>query len=129
MMNRSLFVMCLTVTTIAAGCGAGSDLPEASPESLTAAVIVLDVGQSVTREVSTHCGYERLELEINDSFWATETLGSDSAGNPTEPAWPQGTQSAELRLELVAQDTLSVTAPDSGVLHEYHPIETEPWCE
>ena len=119
----------MTLVVLAAGCGTGSDPEGHVPEALLAADVTLDVGQSVTRMVSTHCGYERLELEINDSFWATSTLGSDSAGNSTEPAWPQGTQSAELRLELVDPSTLSVSAAGSGVSHDYHPIEAEPWCE
>ena len=99
--------------------------------TLVAYDVSLAIGRSEDTELlcSTHCGYERLELLINGGFWATETLGADSAGNPTELSWPQGTQSVELRLELIDQNTLSVTAPGSDVFHTYSPIETEPWCE
>jgi len=89
----------------------------------------LELGQKTTGFISTHCGYERLLLTINDRFWMTDSLGADSAGNPTEPDWPQGTQSAELQLELLDSESLSVRAVSSEVTHIYHPVETEAWCE
>lgn len=129
MLDRSFTVVLVLVAALAVGCGGTSDPEGAAPGTLVAYDVSLAVGQSVTRNVSTHCGYERLELFVNGGFWATETLGADSAGNPTELSWPQGTQSAELRLELVDENTLSVSATGSDVFHEYRPVDTEPWCE
>jgi hypothetical protein len=129
MIDRLLVTVLALVAALAVGCTGTSDPDAGVPESIAARDLTLAVGQSETAIVSTHCGYERLELEINGAFWATETLGADSAGNPTEPSWPQGTQSAELRLELIDPTTLSVRALGSDVSHEYHPVETEPWCE
>jgi hypothetical protein len=89
----------------------------------------LEPGQKTTGFISTHCGYKRLLLTINGRFWMTDSLGTDSAGNPTEPDWPQGTQSAELQLELLDSESLSVRAVSSEVTHMYHPFVTEAWCE
>lgn len=129
MLDRLLTGVFVLAVSLAVGCSGTSDPEDGAQTTLVAYDVSLAVGQSETRTVSTHCGYERLELLINGGFWATETLGADSAGNPTELSWPQGTQSVELRLELIDQNTLSVTAPGSDVFHNYSPIETEPWCE
>ena len=91
--------------------------------------VSLEPGQKTTGLVSTHCGYERLEVAINGRFWMTDSLGVDSAGNPTEPDWPNGTQSAELQLELLDSESLSVRAVSSKVSHMYHPFVIEAWCE
>lgn len=91
--------------------------------------VSLEPGQKTTWVVSTHCGYERLEATINGRIWMTDSLGTDSAGNPTEPDWPNGTQSAELQLELLDSETLRVKAVSSEVTHTYHPVETEAWCQ
>ena len=129
MIDRPLLGTLVLVAALAMGCSGTSDPEEDVPESVVTYDLTLAVGQAETRTVSTHCGYERLELEVNGGFWATETLGADSAGNPTELTWPQGTQSAELRLDLIDPTTLTVSAPGSDVSHDYHPIETDPWCE
>jgi hypothetical protein len=91
--------------------------------------VSLEPGQKTTGFVATHCGYERLAVTINGRFWMTESLGTDSAGNPTEPDWPYGTQKAEMQLELLDSETLRVKAVGSEVTHTYHPVETEAWCE
>lgn len=90
--------------------------------------ISLEPGQKITGLVATHCGYERLEVTINGRFWMTDSLGADSAGNPTEPDWPQGAQSAELQLELLDFETLKVKAVNSEITHTYRPFESEAWC-
>jgi len=89
----------------------------------------LELGQKTTGFIATHCGYERLEVTINGRFWMTDSLGADSAGNPTEPDWPQGRQTAEMQLELLDSETLRVRAVSSEVTHLYHPVVTEAWCE
>lgn len=120
-------VLFLVALTAFAGCSAGGDSQDAS--SAVAYSVNLEPGQSTTEVISTHCGYERLEVSINGQFWMTDGLGTDSAGNPTEPDWPQGTQTAELELELLNLETLRVNAVDSEVAHIYRPIDTDPWCE
>lgn len=93
------------------------------------AEIELELGESITINVSVHCGYEKLEVVVNGEFWRTDGLSFDEAGNPTEPAWPQGSPSAELELTLIKPDVLRVTAPTSNVSHSYHPFVGEAWCE
>jgi hypothetical protein len=106
--------------------GAGCASQDAAPD--IAYRLSLEPGQSTVEVISTHCGYERLEVLINGKFWMTDGLAADEAGNPTEPDWPQG-QKAELELELLDRDMLRVKAVDSDVAHVYQPVETEPWCE
>lgn len=91
--------------------------------------IELQPAESVTAVVSTHCGYEWLEVVINGETWSTSELGSDDAGNPTEPAWPQGQQQAELVLELVEEDELEVTAVGTDISHTYLPASRPSGCE
>ncbi len=92
-------------------------------------VVSLEAGQKMTGLVATFCGYERLEVTINSRFWTTDSFGTDSTGNPAEPDWPNGTQSAELQLELLDSEILRVKAVSSEVSHTYHPVETEAWCK
>jgi hypothetical protein len=110
-----------------AGCST-EDVAPANKLPVVMHKVRLEPGQKTTGFISTHCGYERLEVTINGRFWMTDSLGTDSAGNPTEPDWPQGTQSAELQLELLDSESLSVRAVSSEVTHIYHPVETEGWC-
>lgn len=58
----------------------------------------------------------------------TDSFGTDPAGNPTEPDWPQGAQSTELQLELLDFGTLKVKAVNSEITHTYRPFESEAWC-
>jgi hypothetical protein len=111
-----------------AGCSAEYVAPANKLDNVLFTVS-LEPGQKTTGFIATHCGYERLEVTINGRFWMTDSLGADSAGNPTEPDWPQGTQSAELQLELLDSESLRVRAVSSEVTHLYHPVETEAWCE
>jgi len=68
-------------------------------------------------------------VEINGELWMTTDLGSDSAGNPTEPAWPQNQPAAELELALVEDDHLDVTAVGTDVTHTCAPAPTPSGCE
>jgi uncharacterized protein YcfL len=111
-----------------AGCSTESAVP-VNPMGNVMYTVSLEPGQKTTGFVATHCGYERLAVTINGRFWMTDSLGADSAGNPTEPDWPYGTQKAELQLELLDSETLRVKAVGSEVTHTYHPVETEAWCE
>ena len=106
-------------------CGSGS---QPSPARTLASSIQLEPGESVTAYVSTHCGYEWLEVDVNDQRWMTQTLGSDSAGNPTEERWPTS-EATDLQLTLVAESILEVTVPESGVSHQYTPGTDWPGCE
>ncbi len=91
MIDRLLFGVLALVASLTAGCTGTSDPEEGPPDSIVAYDLALAIGQSETRTVATHCGYERLEL--------------------------------------IDQTTLSVRASGSDVSHDYHRIETEPWCE
>jgi hypothetical protein len=91
--------------------------------------IELQPGDSTTAVISTHCGYEWLEVDINGQSWTTTELGTDSAGNPTELAWPQGVQGTELQLRLVDESTLEVTAPGTDVIHTYRPDPEPRGCD
>jgi hypothetical protein len=116
----------ILVLVLAGGCGLS-----ASPQAAASSVRSLELrpGESATALVSTHCGYEWLEVEINGELWITTDLGSDSAGNPTEPAWPQHQPAAELDLTLVAEDHLDVTAVGTDVTHSYAPAPGPSGCE
>ena len=111
-----------------AGCSTESAVP-VNPMDNVMYTVSLEPGQKTTAFIATHCGYERLEVTINGRFWMTDGLGTDSAGNPTEPDWPYGTQQAEMQLELLDSETLKVKAVNSEITHTYHPVETEAWCE
>ena len=126
-MRRAPFSLFFALALIS-GCSAEYVAPVNKLDNVMYTVS-LEPGQKETRFISTHCGYERLEVTINGRFWKTDSLGADSAGNPTEPDWPQGTQSAELQLELLDSETLRVRAVSSEVTHMYHPVVTEAWCE
>ena len=126
-MRRAPFSLFFALALIS-GCSAEYVAPVNKLDNVMYTVS-LEPGQKETRFISTHCGYERLEVTINGRFWKTDSLGTDSAGNPTEPDWPQGTQSAELQLELLDSETLRVRAVSSEVTHMYHPVVTEAWCE
>jgi len=109
---------------LAAGCSSSE-----SPDSDSAVFsFELAPGESRTELISVHCGYQWLEIDINSQSWVTTELGADSAGNPTELAWPQGVQGAELRFLLVDQSTLEVTATGTDVTHIYHPDDDPPGC-
>jgi len=112
--------------TLAGGCGL-TDSPQATASPVRS--LELQPGESATALVSTHCGYEWLEVEINGELWMTTGLGSDSAGNPTEPAWPQHQPAAELDLTLVTEDHLDVTAVGTDVSHSYAPAPGPSGCE
>ena len=126
-MRRAPFSLFFALALIS-GCSAEYVAPVNKLDNVMYTVS-LEPGQKETRFISTHCGYARLEVTINGRFWKTDSLGADSAGNPTEPDWPQGTQSAELQLELLDSETLRVRAVSSEVTHMYHPVVTEAWCE
>ena len=108
-----------------ASCSSDSQPGEA--RTLTSAV-QLEPGEETTEYVSSHCGYEWLLVEVNGARWVTKTLGSDSAGNPTETAWPNG-QATYLKMTLIDSSTLDVTVPGSGVSHSYSPGSDWPGCE
>ncbi len=112
---------------IALGTGCGSSQPAASDSAVSS--FELAPGESRTELVSVHCGYQWLQIDINSQSWVTTDLGTDNAGNPTELAWPQGVQGAELRFLLVDQSTLEVTATGTDVTHTYHPDADPPDCE
>ena len=126
-MRRAPFSLFFALALIS-GCSAEYVAPVNKLDNVMYTVS-LEPGQKETMFISTHCGYERLEVTINGRFWKTDSLGADSAGNSTEPDWPQGTQSAELQLELLDSETLRVRAVSSEVTHLYHPVVTEAWCE
>jgi hypothetical protein len=122
-MTTSRSGLLAAVTLVAVSCSSGSPTSGAVISRLD-----LEVGESTTLLVSTHCGYEWLELDVNGQTWTTSELGSDSAGNPTEAAWPKG-QGAELRLELIDATTLAVTAEGTAITHRYHPDPNPPGCD
>ena len=126
-MRRAPFSLFFALALIS-GCSAEYVAPVNKLDNVLFAVS-LEPGEKMSGFIATHCGYERLEVTINGRFWMTDSLGADSAGNPTEPDWPQGTQSAELQLGLLDSETLRVRAVSSEVTHMYHPFVTEAWCE
>jgi len=111
---------------LACGCGVDDSPPAADPPVRS---LELQPGESATALVSTHCGYEWLEVVINGETWMTTELSSDSAGNPAEPAWPRGQPAAELELTLVEEDQLDVTAVGTDVTHGYVPASRPSGCE
>lgn len=127
-MRRPPFSFFFTLALIA-GCSTDEYGAAVNKMDKVMYTVSLEPGQKTTGLIATHCGYERLEVTINGLFWMTDSLGTDSAGNPTEPDWPQGTQSAELQLELLDSESLRVNAVISEVTHTYHPVKTEAWCE
>ena len=126
-MRRAPFSLFFALALIS-GCSAEYVAPVNKLDNVLFTVS-LEPGEKMSGFIATHCGYERLEVTINGRFWMTDSLGADSAGNPTEPDWPQGTQSAELQLGLLDSETLRVRAVSSEVTHLYHPVVTEAWCE
>jgi len=112
--------------TLFGGCGL-TETPQAAASPIRS--LELQPGESATALVSTHCGYEWLEVEINGELWMTTELSSDSAGNPAEPAWPRGQPAAALELTLVAEDHLDVTAVGTEVTHSYAPASRSSGCE
>lgn len=109
--GRSALVPTIVLLIVAAGC-ADTQSPVNSIE--------LQPGDTETVLVSTHCGYESLEIDINNLTWTTADLGTDEAGNPTEAAWPND-EAVRLQLELIDATTLEVTVPGTGIIHTYHP--------
>jgi hypothetical protein len=116
----------VVVLAVALAGGCGTDAP---PAATPVRSLELGPGESATALISTHCGYEWLEVEINGAVWMTTELGADSAGNPTELAWPQNQPAAELELTLVADDHLDVTAVGTDVTHAYEPATGASGCE
>jgi hypothetical protein len=113
----------LVVVALIGGCSSNDD------NRSVLSPIELRVGQSTTTRISTHCGYEWLEVELNGQLWTTTELGADSAGNPTELTWPQGQPETELELHLIDDDTLEVRAVGTDVTHTYRPGSNPPGCE
>lgn|GEM_PF-1193100 len=89
----------------------------------------LAVSDTVTAVVATHCGYEWLEVVVNDQLWRTAELGADEGDATTEPEWPEGEAAAQLELHLVDADTLEVTAVGSDVTRVYEPTTEPSGCE
>ena len=118
--------LAIVTLTLACGCGVGDSPP--TPDGPLVRSMELQPGESATAAVSTHCGYEWLEVVINGETWTTTELGSDDAGNSTEPAWPHG-QQAELVLNLVDDDELEVTAVGTEISHTYLPASRPSGCE
>ena len=87
--------------------------------------VSLKVAETKTVSVLTHCGYQTLELDINDSAWSTDELTEDAVGNLHEPAWPQSGGLVEMEVELIDSETLLATVPGTGVTHTYS-LNTNP---
>lgn len=108
-----LLAAAIAIVVLSAACGTGDDGSEeaaGAPASAPVTMLELELGESVVVTVSTHSGFDRLELDLNSRFWRATDFPVDSAGNPREPSWPQGVQSAELELPLVEPTLLRVTA-------------------
>ena len=90
--------------------------------------ITLEVGEQKTVTVSTHCGFETLEIDVNGQSWTTQAIPNDAVGNPVEPAWSRPGGEAEMELTLLDEQTLSASEVGSGVSHEYHPDPNPPGC-
>ena len=88
----------------------------------------LDVGDQIRVSITSHCGLETLEIDINEQTWTTETIPQDAAGNAVEPAWTRTGGVVEMELTLVDEDTLSATEVGSGVFHEYSPNSNPDGC-
>jgi hypothetical protein len=128
-MSRSFALLALlTFVALAPACADSEDADSGSDESPTRA-LQIDVGSTVSAAVTTRCGFEWLEVEINGLFWSTDELKLDAAGNPVEPAWPTDTATTQLDLTLVDPGTLKATAPGSRVTHTYRPVADRPGCE
>jgi len=122
--HPSIAVIAVVSALVVSACGSDTQSNEARTFALS---IQLEAGESTTQYVSTHCGYEWLSVDVNGERWTTQTLGSDSAGNPTERAWPNG-EATDMHLTLIDPSTLEVTIPGSGVSHLYSPGSNEPGC-
>lgn len=125
-MTRREALAVVVLATLVGGCQNAEPL---TPDDAPARALELAPGESVAVVVATHCGYEWLELTVNDQLWRTAELDVDQVGNVTEPAWPQGVPSAELELHLVDEGTLEVTAAGSTVSHTYAPATGSSGCE
>lgn len=123
---RALLAL-LLAGALAVGCSAGAASPSGDETPVRA--MTMEPGETATVTVTTHCGYEWLELTVNGQLWRTDELGADGVGNVTETAWPHGQGVARLELDLVAADRLDVTAVGTGVTHTYTPTTATSGCE
>lgn len=108
----------LAVVVFLFGCS-GQDVPVNA--------INLEVGESRTATISTHCGYEWLEVDINGQTWRSLDLPL-SNGNRVEPTWPNGFEQAEFVFTLEEADVLEVRAASSDVAYSYNPVAEHPGC-
>ena len=116
----------VAVVLLLAGCAAGST---ASGEPTPVTEVPLEVGEPAEVRLSTHCGLEWLEAEVDGRFWRTTELPADEAGNAVEPAWPQTGGPVDVVLHLLDEDTLEVTPAGSDVTHTYRSAPDPPGCE
>ncbi len=89
--------------------------------------INIDVGESRTATISTHCGYEWLEVDINEQTWRTTDLPLVNE-NRIEPDWPNGFEQTEFVFVLREPDVLEVRATSSDIAHSYSPATDAPGC-
>lgn len=88
----------------------------------------LDVGDPKTVTISSHCGFETLEIDINGQTWTTKGIPDDDVGNAVEPAWSRGGGEVQMELTLIDEVTLLATEVGSGVAHTYEPDPSPGGC-
>lgn len=114
-MRKTLWV-CFLATALAA-CSEGIDNR-----------VDLKVGDRKTVTITSHCGFETLEIDINGQVWTTRGIPDNDVGNAVEPAWSRSGGEVEMELTLLDERTLSATEVGSGVSHKYSPDPNPPGC-
>ncbi len=110
------------------GACSSSDREDKSNSGSVDNAVRLDVGKATEVTVSTHCGYQWLEIDINGRTWTTNKLPLTETGLPQEPTWPNGDEQGEFVLTLIEDELLDVRAMDSEVSYLYVPDSNPPGC-
>lgn len=116
-MKRLLAISSVLVTIAATSCAGDHE--------------ALDIGDSATLEVWTHCGVQFLVEEIDGRFWETTDSLPDEV-SPMPAAWRElidDDMNLSVEVLLVASDRLAVTPTSGDLTIEYQPVQTPPGCD
>ena len=116
--DNSIRLLSFAAVILLTGCS-----PQASPVN----AFDLQIGESVTETISTHCGYEWLEVDINGQTWRSVDIPRTN-GNRIEPTWPNGFQQVEFEFILQEPGVLEVRATSSDISYSYAPVTEHPGC-